>query len=151
MPLENLKNRDAVLQELYAEEKRLSLDPAVIEMRTVRDLIRILEPKNLQLEIPFDEGKKTKTRKVKNGSVKKYPDISQVVTRCMEELRADHAPDEFDYLESIVDLAAGKYQVSGKKTLAHFRTCVYACLNSSLKGKIEVAQDEAGKRIYKLK
>lgn len=66
MPLENLKNRDAVLQELYAEEKRLSEDPAVIAMRTVRDLIRILEPQNGQLKLPFDEGKKK--RKVKNGS-----------------------------------------------------------------------------------
>lgn len=151
MSLPELKQRAELLQELYRQEKELSENPAVVRMRIIRDLIRVLEPQDQQLQIPFSENGHTEKIRAKRTSGKiRYPGIMQVVVDCMRDLANNNhsEPDQYDYLDPIVDLAAEKYGVKGAKTLAHFRTCVYAALNKK-NPLIEIASDEEGKRIYR--
>lgn len=144
------ESRQKILQELYDQEKRLSTDPAVMKMQNVRELIRFLEPAAPQIEIPFIENgvHKKKEKETRRGRKIMYPGITETAIEVLKDFKRINKPDEYDYFDTVFNAAVVKMEISGKKTLAHFRTCFYAALNKK-NPLIELGTDDNGKRLYR--
>ena len=139
--------RDPLLHWLYQEQKKHLENPAVKSYMDNADLIRRLEKSNSQLSLEFQE-EKPKLKKNGSARIVRYKDIQKNIISVLGALN-ESEPGRYDYLESITDEVAVLYQVSGKKTIAHLKTCVQAFLNKK-HPSVERNEDIKGKKIYRL-
>jgi hypothetical protein len=139
--------REPLLHWLYQEQKKHLENPAVKNYMDNADLIRRLEKNNPQLSLSFQE-EKPKLKKNGSARIVRYKDINKNVISVLVNLN-DVDTGRWDYLDTITDQVAELYQVSGKKTIAHLKTCVQAFLNKK-NPQIEINADANNKRIYRL-